>query len=90
MTVKFKPCDGRVLISIIDQEHILEGVLLPDSSKEDAQIGKVIAVGDGQSQEFSEGDLVLFGPWAGKNIQLEGIPFRVMREGEIDGRVIYA
>jgi chaperonin GroES len=88
MAAKFKPCDGRLLISVIDQERILEGVLMPDSSKEDAQVGKVIAVGESQGQEFTEGDIVLFGPWAGKNIQLEGIPFRVMREGEIDGKVI--
>jgi chaperonin GroES len=87
MSAKFKPCDGRLLISVIDQERILEGVLMPDSSKEDAQVGKVIAVGESQGQEFTEGDIVLFGPWAGKNIQLEGIPFRVMREGEIDGKI---
>lgn len=88
MGAKFLPCGDRVLISVKDQERILEGVLLPDSSKEDMQAGMVMAVGS--SQELHEGDMVFFGPWAGKSIQIEGIPFRVMREGEIDGRVIYA
>lgn len=88
MAVKFMPCGDRILISVRDQERILEGVLLPDSSKEDMQAGVVMAVGS--SQELHEGDMVFFGPWAGKSIQIEGIPFRVMREGEIDGRVIYA
>lgn len=88
MAAKFMPCGDRILISVRDQERILEGVLLPDSSKEDMQAGVVMAVGS--SQELHEGDMVFFGPWAGKSIQIEGIPFRVMREGEIDGRVIYA
>lgn len=90
MAAKFKPSDGRVLVSVIDQERMIEGIELPDSAKEDAQVGKVIAVGESQGQQYDEGDIVLFGPWAGKNIQLEGIPFRVMREGEIDGKVITA
>lgn len=89
MAAKFIPRADRVLVSVIDQDRMIEGVLLPDSAKEDALVGKVVAVGDSQGQEFSEGDIVLFGPWAGKNIQLEGIPFRVMTEGEIDGKIVH-
>lgn len=88
MAVKFLPCGDHVLVTVIDQERIIEGISMPDSSKEDMQAGVIVAVG--QSQEFQEGDKVLFGPWAGKNIQLEGIPFRVMRAGEIDGKIVHA
>jgi chaperonin GroES len=86
MAVKFIPIGDRVLVHVIDQQNILEGVLLPDSAREDAQLGLVVAVGD--SKLYAEGDKVLFGPWAGKEIQLDGTPFRVLREGEIDGKIV--
>lgn len=85
MGARFIPSGDRVLVSVIEQERMLEGVLLPDSAKEDMQAGLVVAVGE---SKFKPGDRVLFGPWAGKHIQLEGVPFRVMREGEIDGKVV--
>lgn len=88
MAAKFVPCGDRVLVSVREQERLIEGVLMPDAAKEDMQAGVIVSVGS--SQEFAEGDLVLFGPWAGKNIQLEGIPFRVMQCGEIDGKIVYA
>ena len=88
MAAKFLPCGDRVLVSVREQERLIEGVLLPDSAKEDMQVGIIVSVGE--KTIFKEGELVLFGPWAGKNIQLEGIPFRVMLEGEIDGKIIYA
>lgn len=84
---KFIPQGDRYLVSVIDQERMLEGVLLPDSAKEDIQIAIVVSVGNGM--KFTIGDRVMVGPWAGKNISIEGVPFRVVREEEIDGKIIY-
>jgi chaperonin GroES len=88
MGARFIPRGDRVLVSVRDQESIVEGVLLPDSAcDKDMQVGVVVAKGDKAS--YGEGDLIMFGRWAGKEIQLQGIPFRVMMEGEIDGKVVY-
>jgi len=83
---KFIPGSDRLLITVIDQEKMLDGILLPDSSREDMQAGIVLAKGP-KVTEWEEKDRVLFGPHAGINIQVEGVPFRVMREGEIIGKV---
>jgi chaperonin GroES len=88
MAARFIPAGDRYLVSVVDQARMLEGVLLPDSTKEDMQAGIIMAVGR-TAQEFKKGARVLFGPWAGKEIQMEGVPFRVMREEEIDGKVVY-
>jgi len=108
MPAKFIPLGDRILVAVIDQEKMLEGVLLPDSSKDDMQVGVVMAVGEGvpctgpvlppktDRIEFLRyapiilqvGDKIMFGPWAGKDIQIEGIPFRVLRFEEIDGKVV--
>jgi co-chaperonin GroES (HSP10) len=88
MGVEFFPASDRYLVAVIDQEHMLEGVLLPDSAKKDMLAGKILAAGP-QTVEYTKADFVLFGPWAGKEIQLEGVPFRLLREEEIDGKVVY-
>lgn len=87
MAAKFIPLGDRILVSVIAQDKMLEGVLLPDSSKEDMQVAVVIAVGEVKS--VSIGDHIAVGPWAGKDIQIEGIPFRVVREEEIDGKIVH-
>jgi co-chaperonin GroES (HSP10) len=84
---KFIPGSDRVLITVVEQDKMLDGILLPDSSKEDMQAGVVLVVGPKVTQ-WVERDQVIFGPHAGMNIQIEGVPFRVMREGEIMGKVV--
>jgi co-chaperonin GroES (HSP10) len=86
MGSKFFPVGDRVLVKDIDQEHSIDGVLMPDSAKQPAKIGIVVAVGD--SKVYAEGDCVMHGAWAGKELLLDGEPFLVLREGEIDGKII--
>lgn len=83
---KFVPLFDRVLICEFDQEHAIEGILIPDSARQDMKAGVVIAVGE--AKQVKEGDRVLFGPYAGMPIQIEGSPFLVMREEEIAGKVV--
>lgn len=84
---KFVPGTDRILITVVEQDKMLEGVFLPDSSKDDMQAGVILATGPLVSEFYRETDRVLFGPHAGMPIQIEGIPFRVMREGEIIGKL---
>jgi co-chaperonin GroES (HSP10) len=84
--MKFVPGFDRVLVTVVEQDKMLDGILLPEFSKDDMQAGVVMAVGLDVKQ-WKEQDRVLFGPHAGMNIQIEGVPFRVMREGEIMGKV---
>jgi co-chaperonin GroES (HSP10) len=87
MSKRFVPGSDRVLITVIEQEKMLDGILLPDSSKEDMQAGVILSRGPTCTEFYQQGDAVLFGPHAGMNIQIEGVAFRVMREGEIMGKV---
>ena|SRR5271155_4006149 len=98
MAAKFIPAGDRYLVTVLDQEKMLDGLHLPDSSKDDMKAGIVAATAptiflEGTTTRISGpryqvGDQVLFGPWAGKEIQLEGVPFRILREEEIDGKVV--
>ncbi|MHA0856512.1 co-chaperone GroES [Paenibacillus sp. CMAA1364] len=86
-----KPLGDRVLVEPIEQEQTTSfGIVLPDSSKEKPQEGKVIAVGSGAVKdgarvalEVKEGDKVLFSKYAGTEIKYEGKEYLIMKESDI-------
>lgn len=89
-----QPLDDRVLIKPLEAELTTAGgIVLPDTAKEKPQRGKVVATGPGKlldsgaraSLTISEGDVVLFGKYAGTEIKIDGVEHQIMRESEILG-----
>ena len=90
--MKVKPLQDRVIVKRIEEEETTKGgIIIPDSAKEKPIEGEVIAVGGGklldtgtkQSLEVKKGDKVLFGKYAGTDIQIEGEEHLIMREDDI-------
>ena len=90
--VKIRPLDDRVVLQILDAEEVtLGGIVLPDTAQEKPQRGKVAAVGEGSRTKSGErikpdvekGDTVLFGKYAGTDIQIDGEEYKIVRENEI-------
>ncbi|MEO6884444.1 MAG: co-chaperone GroES [Bacteroidia bacterium] len=86
-TVKIKPLADRVIIeAAAAEEKTAGGIIIPDTAKEKPQKGKVIAVGTGKKDEpitVKIGDHVLYGKYAGTEIQIEGKEYLIMRESDI-------
>ncbi len=62
------------------------GIILPDSAKEKPQKGTVIAVGTGTADvklTVKKGDVVLYGKYAGTEIQVDNKDYLIMRESDI-------
>lgn len=74
--MKLKPLADRVLIQPTPaEETTLAGIIIPDSAKEKPLRGTVLAVGNGTKDEemvLKEGDNVLYGKYAGTEIELDG------------------
>lgn len=85
--MKIKPLADRVLIQPAPaEETTLSGIIIPDSAKEKPLKGKVLATGDGTKDEkmvVKEGDTVLYGKYAGSEIELEGEKYLIMRQSDI-------
>ena len=85
--MKIKPLADRVLIKPTPaEETTLSGIIIPDSAKEKPLKGKVLATGDGTKDEkmvVKEGDTVLYGKYAGTEIELEGEKYLIMRQSDI-------
>lgn len=82
-----KPLGARVLVEVVDAEQkTASGLIIPDSAKEKPQRAKVIAVGigaEGEKMEVKEGDVVLYGKYAGTEIDDEGRTYLILNQTDI-------
>lgn len=91
-----KPLEDRVLIKPLEAEtKTASGIYLPESAKEKPMQGKVVAVGPGKLLDNGErvkpsvkkGDTVVFGKYAGTEIEIKGATHMIMRESELLGLI---
>ena len=82
-----KPINDRVVVKPAPaDEKTTGGIIIPDTAKEKPQRGEVIAVGpckDGNNMTVKKGDTVLYGKYAGQEINFKGEDYLIMREDDI-------
>lgn len=87
MSVNVKPLADRVLVEpAAAEEKTAGGIIIPDTAKEKPQKGRIVAVGNGKPEEpmtVKEGDTVLYGKYAGTEINIEGKDYLIMRESDL-------
>ncbi len=85
--LNIKPLADRVLIEPAAAEtKTSSGIIIPDSAKEKPQKGSVVAVGKGTKENpitVKVGDQVLYGKYAGTELQHEGSDYLIMKESDI-------
>jgi chaperonin GroES len=85
--MSIKPLADRVLVKpAAAEEKTVGGIIIPDSAKEKPLKGEVIAVGNGTKDEemvLKPGDKVLYGKYAGTEIELDGEQFLIMRQSDV-------
>ena len=85
--MNIKPLADRVLIKpVAAEEKTVGGIIIPDSAKEKPLKGHVVAVGKGTKDEemvLKAGDSVLYGKFAGTELELEGERFLIMRQSDV-------
>ncbi len=86
-TINIKPLADRVVIKPSEaEEKTAGGIIIPDTAKEKPQKGTVVAVGPGKNNEpltVKEGDVVLYGKYAGTEITIDGGDYLIMRESDL-------
>ncbi len=82
-----KPINDRVVVRPNSaDEKTSGGIIIPDTAKEKPQKGEVVAVGpgkDGNLMTVQVGDQVLYGKYAGQEINYENEDYLIMREDDI-------
>jgi len=85
--MSIKPLADRVLVKpAAAEEKSVGGIIIPDTAKEKPLKGEVIAVGNGTKDEdviVKPKDQVLYGKYAGTEVELDGEVFLIMRQSDI-------
>ena len=85
--MSIKPLADRVLIEPAPAEtKTVGGIIIPDTAKEKPLQGTIVAVGKGTKDEemvLKEGDTVLYGKYAGTDLEFEGKKYLIMRQSDV-------
>ncbi len=85
--MNLKPLSDRLVIKPLEQaEQTASGILLPETAKEKPQRGVIVAAGPGKKDEpvtVKVGDTVLYGKYAGTEINVDGVEYLIMRESDV-------
>ncbi len=89
-----RPLDDRVLLKPDDaKDKTKHGIYLPEGAKEKPMSGKVIAAGPGKLSDegqriticVKKGDTVVYGKYAGTEVEIDGQKHVILRESELLG-----
>ena len=85
--MSIKTLADRVLIEPAPAEtKTVGGIIIPDTAKEKPLQGTIVAVGKGTKDEemvLKEGDTVLYGKYAGTELEFEGKKYLIMRQSDV-------
>ena len=89
-----KPMEDRVLVKPIESESkTASGIYLPEAAKEKPVRGRVIATGPGKRLDNGKraqlsvkvGDTVVYGKYAGTEVEIKGDKHLIIKETELLG-----
>jgi len=95
--MKIRPLDDRVVVEPLEaEEKTAGGIVLPDTAKQKPQRGRVVAVGPGKLLDSGKrsalnvvkGDEVIYGRYAGNDIEVERKEIKILRESDILAKVV--
>jgi chaperonin GroES len=91
MSVNVTPLHDRVLVRRLEEKQTAKGgIIIPDTAKEKAHEGEVMAIGAGKIEkghrvplDVKVGDRILFGKYTGNDIKIDDQEYLILREEEI-------
>lgn len=90
------PLNGRIIVEPIAASTTTEsGIIIPPTAKDTPTVGKVVCAAPEWISEagvtfkavVQEGDTVIFGRYAGSEIELEGHSYIMLKESDLFGKL---
>ena len=86
--MKIEPLGTRVVVKVQEvQKTTAKGIIIPDAGKEKPTVGTIVAINDITKEDFNVdvGTKILFGKFAGTEVELEGEKFLIIEMDEAFG-----
>jgi len=82
--MKIRPINSHVLVKPLEAgDRTPGGIYLPETAKEKAQEGEVIAVAEDATEEVAVGDRVVYKDLAGTEVELEGQKYLLLASEDL-------
>lgn len=85
--LKIRPLADRVVVEPAKaEEKTSSGIIIPDTAKEKPNQGTAVAVSEGDEDNkltVKVGDTILYGKYAGTEIEIDGNDYLIMSEKDI-------
>ena len=85
--LKGKILAGKILVQTQEaEEKTVSGIIIPDSAQEKPQVGTVVLVGAGKTDEPMElkvGDVVFYGKYAGVELNVDDADYLLMSQTDV-------
>ncbi len=89
--MSIRPLHDRIVVRRQDERKTAGGIVIPDTASEKPMMGVVVAIGSGKPLDNGSvrepvvrvNDKVLFGKYAGTEVEVNGEQLVVMREDDI-------
>ncbi len=94
--MNLKPLSDRVIVEPLERAEVTAlGIVLPETAKEKPQIGKVVAVGPGQTLDngkiakmsVKKNDEVIYAKYMGSEVEIDEKKYVILREKDVLGIV---
>ena len=95
--MNLRPLEDRVVVEPkAAEEKTADGIVLPDAAQEKPQRGTIVATGPGRLLDSGErgqlsvgkGDEVIYGRYAGSDVEVNGKDYKIMRESDILAKIV--
>ena len=92
MSINLVPLYDKIIVKRLEAEtKTAGGIIIPDSAKEKPVEGKVVAAGNGNTDQNGKhqpltvkvGDVVIFAKWGGTEIKVDGTEYLIMKESDV-------
>lgn len=83
-----KPLGDRIIVKAFQEEEVTKsGIVLPDTvEKEKKEEGEIVSIGNGENVAklgLKVGDRVLFGRYAGEDVTVEEVEYKVLKHEDV-------
>jgi len=88
---ELQPVNQHVVIDITienKEQRTKSGIIIPDTSREKPQMALVVAIGIIENPEIVPGDVVIFKPYSGTEIDFESRKFLILPYADILAKIV--
>ena len=81
----------QVLLDVTEsqqEQHTASGIIIPDSAKGKSQMALVASMSVIDNPEIKPGDMVIFKPYSGNEIEFEGKKYLILPYADILAKVV--